>query len=199
MSLFQSKPVKEKIVEGLLDLEGHPDILQSLVDMQNEIGVGFDMKVLAITSIHNDKMAAAFAKAFADVFAHNGSSSLIIDASLYKPSLAGVLGLTGCTHELRVLNDKISVLCSDKEVYPSKLFREKEVQRVIEENKRNFDHIIVLVPAVREHKEIALLKGVIDSAIIVTQRNITQKKDIFDAACFFQAEDLPLSKVVILK
>ena len=73
---------KERISKGLLEINEHPDLLKSFTALQNEIGVGFDMKTLAVTSVHSDLLAASFAKAFADTFANNGSSALIIVPSV---------------------------------------------------------------------------------------------------------------------
>ena len=191
---------KQRISKGLLEINEHPDLLKSFTALQNEIGVGFDMKTLAVTSVHSDTLAASFAKAFADTFANNGSSALIIDANLYDPCLSKSLNLPQEQEpKVHALSEKVGILSLSSEIYPSRIFREGEIAKIIEENRGDYDHVVILVPALREHKEVALLGNVIDSLVLVTQRNVTQKKDIYEACCFLAENKLPLAKVVVLK
>lgn len=198
--IFSFTPKKQIISKGLLEINERPELLKNFTALQNEIGVGFDMKVLAVTSVHSDLLATSFAKAFADTFAANGSNALIIDANLYNPLLLETLGLPQeSAGKVQALNDKVSVLSLSGDIYPSRLYREGEIAKIIEENRKGFEHVLVIVPGMREHKEIALLGKVIDSIALITQRNVTQKKEIFEACQFLVAEKLPLAKVVVLK
>ena len=196
--LFHRYTKKDYINKGLLSIAERPELLESFTTLQNEIGVGFDMKTLAITSVHSDLLAAGFARAFAETFSANGSSALIIDANLYNPCLLENLGLPS-DGKVQKLSEKIGVLGLDKDVYPSRIFREGEIAKIIEENRGDYEHVLVLVPAVRDHKEVALIGQSIDSLVLIAQRNVTQKKHIFEACQFFVNEKLPLSKVVVLK
>ena len=196
--LFRTYTKKDRINKGLLDIKAKPELLQDFTKLQNEIGVGFEMKTLAVSSIHSDLLAASFGKAFAETFAENGSSALVIDANLYNPCLLQNLGIES-DGKVHALSDKVGVLGLDKNVYPSRIFREGEIAKIIEENRGEYEHVIVLVPAVRDHKEVALIGSVIDSLVLVTQRNVTQKKHIYEACQFLVSEKLPLSKVVVLK
>ena len=44
-----------------------------------------------------------------------------------------------------------------------------------------------------------LLKDIIDSIVLLTFKDITRKKDIFDAIQFMNVNKLPLAKTVLLK
>ena len=69
-----------KMVGNLLNISSHPKTLEKFVRLQNEISIEHDSKVVVITSVGEDKLAAAFAKALADAYVANSSSALIIDA-----------------------------------------------------------------------------------------------------------------------
>ena len=51
------------------------------------------------------------------------------------------------------------------------------------------------MPAVKGHKEIVLIKDVVDSIILVTQKDITIKEHIFYAIQYFKENDLSLANV----
>ena len=91
------------------------------------------------------------------------------------------------------------MICLKKEIYPSEVYKTGIVQKIIEEYKEQFDHIIVLVPAIKEHKEVVLLKDVLNAIILVAQKNVTRKESIYNALMYFQKEGLPIAKTVILK
>ena len=199
---------KERLISGLLNVKGDDKLYESLTTLQNEIGVGFDMKVVAITSINSDALAAAFAKGFADTFVKNKSNCLIIDANMYNPSLESLLGESDLAikdnsgsdnYQLLSLEKGLSAIYLNKEIYPSEVFKSGLIQQILEEHGKNYDHIVLLVPSIRDHKEIVLLKDVLQSIILVSQRNVTTKGDIYNACAYFVEESLPLAKTVILK
>ena len=64
MALIKSNN-KERLVKGLLNASFDDEAIDKLTTLQNEIGISFSTKVVAITSIKNDELAVAFAKAFA--------------------------------------------------------------------------------------------------------------------------------------
>lgn len=196
------------INKDLLNISSNKDILNRFTTLQNDIGVSFETKIIGVTSIKNDPMAAAFAKAFADTYAHNGTRALIVDANMYNPSLEGLVGqadvevVDGETKEeykIQELSENVSMICLKKEIYPSEVYKTGIVQKIIEEYKEQFDHIIVLVPAIKEHKEVVLLKDVLNAIILVAQKNVTRKESIYNALVYFQKEGLPIAKTVILK
>ena len=201
--MFNFTNPKEKMIANFLDVKNHKNIADGLTTLQNEISVGFNTNVVAITSINSDKLAAAFAKGFAETYGLNSEKTLIIDANLYNPCLQDVIGSANKVESkeetILVIDDKTKAICMNKEVYPADKYKEKAVHKIIEDNKKEYDHFIVLVPEIRSHKEVYLLGDIIQSIILVTQRNVTKKKDIYEAIQFFNVNKLPLAKTVVLK
>ena len=200
-------PNKTKEIQaGLNDVSNNEELLNTLTVLQNDVSVYHKVKVTAITSIKDEPLAAAFAKAYALAYSHNGSSSLIIDANLYNPSLKEFLTEEGeeCKEgekpfKLSSIDERTKAICLEKEVYPSVVFKSGLIQKLIKDNENKYEHFIVIVPDVKTHKEVTLLSDVVDSVILVTQKNATIKKHIYDALVFFSENNLPLAKTVILK
>ena len=201
---------EEKIINGLLNVKTNDKMFNDFTVIQNEISVNYPAKVIAVVGVKNDKLATAFAKALADSYARNESSCLLIDANLYNPCLNGLLenassdvevkdNDTNKSFRLEKLDDKTSIVCMDKEIYPSTIYKAGSVQQLIKDNEKSFEHFIVVMPAVKEHKEIVLIKDVVDSIILVTQKDITIKEHIFYAIQYFKENELPLAKTVVLK
>ncbi len=202
MALIRSNN-KQKIINGLLNASLDDETIERLTSLQNEIGVSFSTKVIAITSIKDDDLAVAFAKAFASAYSVNNDRTLIIDANLYNPLLRHALketdGDRNQGYKVTFVDGKTNAVCLNKETYPSEVLKGGLVQRIIEENKDNYDHFVVLVPSIKEHKEIVLLNDVITAVLLVAQRNVTKKEYIYNAIHYCAANKLPLAKTVILK
>ena len=202
-NMFNFTNPKENMIANFLDVKNHKNIADGLTTLQNEISVGFNTNVVAISSINSDKLAAAFAKGFAETYGLNNEKTLIIDANLYNPCLQDVIGSANKVESkeetILVIDDKTKAICMNKEVYPADKYKEKAVHKIIEDNKKEYDHFIILVPEIRSHKEVYLLGDIIQSIVLVTQRNVTKKKDIYEAIQFFNVNKLPLAKTVVLK
>ena len=66
MSLFKSSEEKRNImINSLLNVKSDDELFNKLTVLQNEISVGYNTKVVAVTSIKGDEITAAFSKAFA--------------------------------------------------------------------------------------------------------------------------------------
>lgn len=190
----------DKVIENLRNAKDNEALLESLTKLQNEIAVYHNVKVIAITTINNDPLAAAFAKAFAETFSRNGETSLVVDANLYNPCLQDFVG-DGVEAKNRItasIDNKANAIIMAKEIYPGESYKGKAVDEIIKENEGNYDHFIVLVPSVKEHKDVALLKDIVDGIILLTRKNKTTKKSIFEAIQFFRVHELPLAKTVVL-
>ena len=207
MGYFSEKK-KQSIIAGLLDVKNDEVMLEKLKTLQNEISVAYDTKVLAIASLGEDDTACAFASALAEAYEHNGKRCLLIDANLYNPCLIKVLGLEnedgyrGHDNEnLKIYprGDKGGILFMKQETYPSIIYKNKTIQKCVEENKDAYDHFVVLMPNIKDHKEIALLGDIISSTLLVTRRSATKKGDIFYALQFLAANEIPVSKTIVLK
>ena len=200
---------KNEIVLSLLNIEETSELFTRLTALQNEININHDTKIVAVTSINSDYLTAAFAKALADTYALNRSSALIIDANLYNPCLYGLTkqyigvessdsSLSGIV-KINRLNEKVTTICIDKQVYPTDTFKSGVIHNLIKEYSGPFDHVILLVPALKEHKEVVLFKDVINSVLLVTQRNVTKKKDIYESLQFLATNNIPVAKTIVLK
>ena len=209
MKLFGGPTKKEMMINGLLNIQDDQDLFDRLTTLQNEIGVAFDTKVVGIASIKNDSLTAAFSKGFADAFALNKSSCLLIDANLYDPSLEKLLGEGDFSkpkegkqfdgYSVKELSEGVSAVYLEKQIYPSEVFKSGLIQRIVKEQSDKFEHIVIITPSIKEHKEIVLLKDVLQAIILVSQRNVTLKKHIYDACVFLSEEKMPLAKTIVLK
>lgn len=212
MKFFSNKN-NNSIIENLLEVGTNKSLFKGLTFVQNDIAVGFNSKVIAITSLDNDDVAAAFAKSFGDVYNLNGASYLIIDANLYNPCLNKLLETKKDSSSFLELRDGESrgnlrglfpnsrnkVVSMNKSVYPSEVYKNKSVHQIVNENMPVFDHIIIVVPSIKKHKEIILLNDILGAVLLVTIRNVTKKEDVFNAIQFCHDNKLPLAKAVVVK
>lgn len=209
MGLFDNKEqTNKKMIDSLLNIKDNEELFKKITILQNEISVGFNTKVVAITSIKGDDVQSAFAHGFGEAYGLNGSKALVVDANLYNPSLGKLLNNGNSDieiadkdkeYQITFINDKLSALCLSKEIYPSEVFKSGLIQKAIKEHQNEFDHFILIVPEIKDHKEIFLLNDIIESIILLTFKSRTKKKDIFEAIQFFEANKLPLAKTVVLK
>ena len=212
MKLLNVFKKKTSFVKNLINAKDSETVLEKLTVLQNEISVYYNTKIIAVTSVEGDALPAAFAKALADAYNHNGEKTLIIDANLYGPKLAEILNLQeglddiaikdaslNGSVKLSVLDKNASVITMNKQIYPSDVFKNKVIHQLVNDNKDQYDHVILLAPSVKKHKDITLLGDIVESIILVTERSYTKKKDIFDAIQFFNASKLPLAKTIIIK
>ncbi len=203
MLLFKKSSKKDSMIKNLLTFTNSDQVFESLTALQNEIGVGYSTKVIAVTSINNEDLAAAFARGLSKTFAYNGSSSYLIDANLYNPSLERVYvnedGSSELTLQSSLIKDKEQVEVLKQETYPSEVYKNKAIHHIVDRNKDRYDHFVIIVPPINKHKELALLNDLVDSVILVTERNKTTRGSIYEAAAFCQEAKLPLAKTVIIK
>ena len=148
--------MKRNALDYLSHVNNDASLFDSLTKLQNEINVYFDTKVLAITSINDDALAAALAKALADAYSMNGSNALIIDANLYNPSLESYIEshneddtitvseknevLSGYNRQVTVAGN-VKTICLDKQIYPGNAYKDGAVHNIIESNKNSYEHI----------------------------------------------------------
>lgn len=208
MKLFTSKEEKRNnLLNGLLTSKDKEEKIKALTTLQNEISVSFPTKIVAIAGIKDDELAAYFAKAFADAYSANGSTSLIIDANLYDQKLRTIIGGSdsvevkedGKEKQFLFVDKNTEAWCLDNEIYPSTVYKSGVIQKTINDNKDKYDHFILIVPSIKEHKEMSLLKDVIDSIILISQKNVTLKEHIYYAIQYLYENNLPLAKTVVLK
>ena len=196
---FDSKK-KERIKANLGNVSSNDELFNRLTTLQNEVGVSFNTKVTAITSIASDELSAHFAKAYADAYVRNGCSVLIIDANMYNPCLNLALGLANVpSEEVKQIADKIAIASYDKENYPSEVYKTGVIQNLVKENLDKYDHIVLLVPAMKKHQEVSLLADILGSILLLVEKNKTRKGDIYRALVYCAENKLPAAKTVVLK
>lgn len=200
---------KYRITARFVYSKADKKLIEKIVSLQNEIEVSFSTKVIALTSIKADEVSASFAKALADAYEINKSKTLIIDANLYNPQIKSVLKpvieensskkKTKKDSNVLSISDYIDVITFDKEAYPTKIYKDGNIQKLIKSNSSKYDHIIVLMPSIEAHKDISLLSDVIQSIVLITIKNITKKVDIYGAINYFNENKLPLAKTLLVK
>ena len=209
MVFFKEKK-DNQMIANLISSNDRPNMVSKLTVLQNEISVSFNTNVLVITSFGEDKLAAAFGKALADTYASNNSNYLLIDANLYDPCLASLLGEAtpaSTNHKegkesplmVKDLGNGNGVLFMGKEIYPSDVYKSGVIHNLINESKEKYEHIIVLAPSIKEHKEVVLFKDVLDSVLLVARRDGTKKKEVYNSLVYLAEQQIPVSKTVILK
>ncbi len=210
-ALKDNNVLKQMMIDNILKVKENETIHRRLTALQNEITVSFDTKVIAVTSVHNDELAAAFGKAFAHSYALNKEKTLVIDANLYNPSLAKLLTKkeesdveVGSSekeenYEVIFIDEGIDAVCLNKEVYPSEVYKNGLINKIIKDNEAKYDHFVVLVPSLKKHKEVSLLKGLVNAIILVSQSSLTKKGDIYYALQYLVENKLPIAKTVIIK
>lgn len=88
---FFNSNKEDKTIENLLNIKNDDEIFSRLTVLQNEISVSFKNKVTAVVGVKNDKLAATFAKGYADAFARNESKTLIF---LFHPNFKNKLKIS---------------------------------------------------------------------------------------------------------
>lgn len=211
--LKDNNVLKQMMIDNILKVKENETIYRRMTALQNEITVSFDTKVIAVTSINNDELSAAFAKAFGQTFALNKAKTLVIDANLYNPSLSKVLkqkeepasdvevttSEKESNYDIIFIDEGIDAVLLKKEIYPSEVYKGGLVNKIIKENEGKYEHFIVLVPSLKKHKEVSLLKGLVNAIILVTQSSMTKKGDIYYALQYLAANELPIAKTVVIK
>ena len=104
---FNNDKKRQEMINSLLDVKSNEELFNMLTTLQNEISVGFNTKVVAITGIKGEELTAAFSKGFGEAYALNGSKTLVVDANLYEPHLTKLLNTSG--------EDEVDVEIKDKD------------------------------------------------------------------------------------
>ncbi len=196
---FSKSKIKNSIIDKLLHVSMQEPLFDDIAALHNSICVSFDTGVIAVASIDDDYLSTAFSKAYADQFGINNERALIIDANMYDPKLIGLLRVEPKeSAELVELGRNVFAACLKKTMYPASVIKEGLVHNLLAKNKSNFDHTIIVVPSIKSHEDLILLARDVDCVVLVVQKNVTKKKDIFSALRFFEKERLPLARIVLI-
>ena len=139
-------------------------------------------KSLAITSTRPSEGKTSTSVALAMTFARSGSSALIIDADLRRPSFVAnakeSVGLSGLLTQDHQLSDQI-VASNTPNLFllpsgiippnPAQLLTSVRLARIIEEAEENFDIVIVDCPPLLGFADAPLLGSVCDATLMVVE------------------------------
>lgn len=167
--------------------------IQAIKNVQDELGSLFNTSVIAFTSIDDGNSVIDFAKQFADVYASNNVKCLVMDANLYKPLLGlketdKIIKSTGC----------VDMISYSQRKYPYEFFKDQKFISEIEKYKKEYSHILLVLPNVFEHKEMSILKDVIDCSLLICRKDEDNREVVYNAVSYLKDNDLKLAKVVVL-
>ena len=204
------KNISDAFLDSLLKDDYSDKLLKDVTKLQNEIAIDCLSKVVAITTIDNPKVTLAFSRLYSNAYSVNGLKTLIIDLNsnqsfldlLFNQNVDRIIPETfnsknGCSFVS--VDDKTQLVSFAGERYFSELLKTGIVENIINDNNSLFDHFIILMPPIAYNKEILLLSNVLTAVVLVVQKNITKKEDVFNAIQFFKQHSLPLIKTIILK
>lgn len=166
-------------------------------DLQNDINLSFDDRIVAIFSADEEKASAEFALEYAKTYAEFCQKTLIIDANMYEPQL---LNLLKSQEEEKVIkvSDDIGAYCLKPSDYPSEFFKNKELNSIIKNYEKEYRRFVVIVPNVNRHKDILLIKDIYGCSLLVAVKNKTKRSDIYYASQICKENGLKLARVVLL-
>ena len=210
MLLFENKKTNRKLLNRFLLIDKKSTTYEEITKLQSDIGISHETVVIAIAAVDDDYASTVFAKAMATTFALNKKRSLIIDANLFNPELANVLEIK--VEEIEdnkkrskrkikpiTYNKNIDLALFPDQTYPSEFYKSSALKDFIKESRRSYDHLIVIVPNLIEHDDVSIFTESIDCLLLLSQRNVTPKGQVFKALQKVEEYKLPLAKVVVIK
>ena len=198
---------KKKIeyIINTLKSEDNKVLLNDIFDLQNDLNAYSDFKVICISSVDDDEIAAAFSKAFCLSFAETGEKPLLIDANLYSPyfEIFGVSDIVGSeskkTKSVSIINlDKFDLAYFAGFKYPTDSLKNGALQKIIK-TKSKYDRFIVFMPNMKNKNDILLIKDDVDTVISVVIKNKTKTKDIFSCIKFCESNNLENVNFLLIK
>lgn len=180
---------------------------ESVIQVQNNINIYGDSKIIAISSPRNDYHSVVAAKAIGEVYAMQEQSSLIIDCNMYNPVLSEIFALESTVFINDVskglkphsINDYLNIVLANKTIYPTNILSSNEFQSFIMDCKQKYDHIILVMPSLVEHQDILILKDIITSCVLVALKKKTNRHDLFDCIQLLNNHDLPYIGTIFIK
>lgn len=205
MIIFDGPRFTRKKVSKLLSFNKESKTFKEISSLQSDLCIAYDTKVVLVTSANDDYLAAAFSKAFANAYALNGKKALVIDANFYNPQLSGMLHLSNDSENDSAFNnvfnleENIDVVCSKKEEYPGETIKSDAVGKLINENKDNYDHIIVIAPNLKEHEDALFFTKDAGCVLLTTKRNVTTKSLVYKSIQLFKDNKVSNYRIALIK
>ena len=196
----QNKPIDKD--KNLLNKWLSCSNIEKFVGLQNSLNAVYKTKVIGVFSLEDSSVSKVFAVAFADAYVENNEKVLLVDGDLYTRPISDFALETeeksGKSKAIHKLSDGVDYISFSTDSYVSSIYRKGAVQKEIEKQKEKYDHIVVLLPSVVSHKEIALTSELLDVSLMLTFKNKTNLKDVFNINQFFKTANIQNIKTVLI-
>jgi Mrp family chromosome partitioning ATPase len=173
------------------------ELLDKITVLQNDINAFFGFETISVVNIGSEEKVIEFAILFAKAFEKNNSKTLIIDCNFYNPHLFEKYSVLE-KDNIITCSEGIDVYSPSAQVYPSEFFRNKALDELIEKNKDKYKHFIIVSPNIKEHKDFLVTSETINCSLLVVEKNVSKKSDVFDAAHYMEDNNLKLATIVVL-
>ena len=195
---FLNSAKKEKArLKKFLSIQESDKTFDELTSLQNEINTHGDSSRIIIAGINDDYLAATFSKAFADAYVIKGKKVIIFDANFYEPQLTQLLNIQ--SNKVERINKNESIFSFDRDPYPTEKNKIDSFLKTINSKAKSFDYTIVVAPNTVSHKDILLLAGKTDHILLVSRRDVTERKAIFNSLKIFEDCSYPTPEVIVVK
>ena len=201
-------PFKEKtryeMIQNLLHIDKNMDLLDKVTDLIDDVQIDNKRKIITVLSLGEDALSSSFSKGLSDAFVLNGSSAIVCDLNLQKPFLAKQLAQ-------EITNDDTAFLYSPTGLKPNidlplaqvggeRSFVGEPIESFVRSSADNYEHIICILPAFSACDDASLsFAASADLCLLVVQRDVTKKKELYEAIDALHSHDANLLRVVILK
>lgn len=202
-----------KLLSNFKNIENNEKIIQSAIDIQNNINIYANSKAIAIAASKDDISLNVVAYALAKVYAMQNQSTLLIDCNMYNPSLNYMfnkepfaIGLNNILDDdvnignlINHISNNLDAIFTSKTNYPTKIFKSKQYFEIANKLKEKYEHIIFIMPSIIEHQDILMSKELITSVLLVVRKEKVSKKDLFDSLQILEVNELPYVGTIYLK
>lgn len=208
---------EKKVIDSFCNVENNSKLLESIINIQNNINVFGNSKIIAISSPTDKGLyGALIAKVMAEVYAKELDKTLLIDCDFYNSFLSDIINKKQSFNNIQFINsivldeynkekfiykvnDKLDIVFSSCEVYPTKIFNSENFKRFLKENSEKYDHIVLNMPSIPYHQDFLLIKELITSIVLVTKRDFTKKCDLFNSINILKNYDINCFCTIYMK
>ena len=206
---------KSKLLEALDSPLDNQILCQSIKNVQNDINIYGNDKVIALCSPREKNICAYFSKSLSLVYAKNNEKTLLIDCDLYSCTLTNIFAETNKNiaeflgkkvedkfvfeNLVNKIDDNLDFIGCLNYEYPSKLLSSDSFKQFIIDLSNNYDHIILNIPPIAVHQDVLLIKDLLTAFVLVTKCDKTNRKDIFESMKVIKQFELPYIGSAFLK
>ncbi len=186
-------------------------INEKILLIQNEINIYGQSKIISITSCENSYGACYFSCLLGQKYSLKSEKTIILDCNLYHPILSQFFDyeencvLNNIMEEnidfskmIKTENDSLSVVFSKKNDFPTEIFKSSNFCQFIDYLKNIYDHIIIITPSLVEHKDLILFKNYLSASFLVSVKELTLRKNVFEAVKFLENNHFPFIGTILI-